>query len=225
MFHGRQHRSVRKSRSRVVQHKSKQLSTRRVSQTQSRVLSFNERFEKSLNDIQHLGSRILTYTIEELEPICLELTIQQMSSIPKPPPSSEVCPLVCLFCQHLIHEPLTLCCGHTFCEQCIKDEQISGKMNCPRCPEEIQGQIQSTIVQAREYPFNRNHFLKQSFERSELLSDKHQLNILYHKGKSEYSNGNFDQAIEIYSSVLDQGTKSASKNNRSLSNMFAFDSI
>ena len=204
MFHAHDHRSLKKTRSRNIQRKLKK-SNKKTLQNHSKPSSFIERFEKSLIDLQRSGPLIHSYTIEQLEPICQQLAIQQMSSTTKKSIPNEICPLICLFCQNLIHEPLTLHCGHTYCEQCVKDEQISAKMSCPRCPEDIEGQIQSSVVYARELPFARNHFLKQIFERSELLRDKYQSNLLYHKGKQEFQNGNFHTANEIFSKILEKG--------------------
>jgi hypothetical protein len=115
------------------------------------------------------------------------------------------CPLTCLFCENLIYEPLTLYCGHTYCELCIKDEEFSASsMTCPRCPKDIQGQIQSPIIYAREKASSKNHFLKQIFERSETLKFKCENILLCHQAQNEYANKNYQKALDIYSGILEK---------------------
>jgi len=112
-----------------------------------------------------------------------------------------------MFCQNLIYEPITLYCGHTFCVQCINDEQLSSTINCPRCPDDIQGQIQSSIVHAREKLYKKNRLLKELFEHSETFKTKCEMILLCHKGQTEYANGNYQEAIDIYSQIIDQCKK------------------
>lgn len=163
-------------------------------------------FHAILKDLRRSSSRFSLYTITELEPICQQLALQRMS------PDvlvTEYCPLLCTFCQNLIYEPITLNCGHTFCDQCIKNEQSSSIENCPRCPQDIQGQIQSSIIHARENSYKINRFLKELLERSEKFKRKNETMSLCHKGILEFTNGNFQKAIDIYTIIIDQCKKSA----------------
>ncbi|CAF3835159.1 unnamed protein product, partial [Adineta steineri] len=162
-----------------------------------------DRFHEILTDLKRPGSRFASYTINELEPICQQIAIQEMSSSTTTINIGS-CPLVCIFCQHFIHEPITLYCGHTFCDQCINDEQLSSTINCPRCPHDIQGQVQSPIVHAREKSYRKNLFLHQLFDRSETLQTICENITSCRKGKKEYSKGNYQQAINIYSQILDK---------------------
>jgi hypothetical protein len=159
-------------------------------------------FHQILLDLQKPSAPFSSYTITELEPICHQLAIQNMSS------STDLittCPWICLFCENLIYEPITLFCGHTYCEQCIKDEEFSASViNCPRCSTDIQGQIQSSIIYAREKSFSKNHFLKQILDRSETLKYKCENISLCHQAQNEYSNKNYQQAIDIYSNILEK---------------------
>lgn len=209
MFTGYKHRTVRKNQSRRAQTKSQlhrpKKSNQSLHQTVPRTTSFADRFRKLLLDLQRPVYRFSSYTVTELEEICEQLAIQQMSASAPAVPHSESCPMLCHFCQNLIFEPITLSCGHTFCDQCIKDEQISATMNCPRCPDDIQDQIQSSVIYAREQNFCRNHYLKQIFERCETLTSKYQSIALYYNGKAEFTNGNYQQAVDIFTGILDQG--------------------
>lgn len=160
-----------------------------------------QHFHDLLTDLQRPGSRFSLYTIVELEPICQQIAIQQMATTNS---ITEYCPLICIFCQDLVYEPMTLYCGHTFCEQCIENPQFSSSNNCPRCPDDIQGQIQSPIEHAREKSYKKNRFLKELFEHSQTLKAKCELNRLCNQGRTEYSNGNYEKAIEIFTQILDQ---------------------
>ena len=211
MYSGYKHRTVKNTQSRRVQTKSQlhrpKKSNQALHRTAPRTTSFADRFQKLLLDLQHPGSRFSSYTVTELEEICEQLAIQQMSASASVVSPSESCQMICHFCQNLIFEPVTLCCGHTFCYQCIKDEQISATMNCPRCPDDIQGQIQSSVIYAREQNFSRNHYLMQIFERCETLTRKYQSIALYYNGKTEFTNGNYQQAVDIFTGILDQGMR------------------
>lgn len=164
--------------------------------------SIINRFYDILKDLKRPGTRFLTYTITELEPICQQLALQQMSSTVL---VTEYCPFLCTFCQSFIYEPITLYCGHTFCDQCIKHDQSLSTINCPRCPDNIQGQIHSPILQAREQSYCKNRFLTELFEQSETFKTTCEMALLCHKGQIEDSNGNHEKAIEIYSQLIDQG--------------------
>jgi len=161
-------------------------------------------FHQLLLDLKTPSKRFLSYTITELESICQQIAMQQMSSSTRPITS---CPLICLFCENLIYEPMTLYCGHTYCEKCIKDEELSSSPNCPRCSTDVQGQIQSPIVYAREQIFSKNHFLKQMIERSETLKYKCENILLCHQAQNEYANKNYQQAIDIYSNIIEKCKK------------------
>jgi len=163
------------------------------------------RFHQLLLDLQQPDARFLSYTITELEPICQQIAIQQMATSSSTLITS--CPWICLFCENLIYEPLTLYCGHTYCEKCIKDEEVSSpssSMNCPRCPKDIQEQITSSIVYARENTYSKNHSLKEIIERSERFKLKYENILLCHKAQNEYKNKNYQQAIDIYSNIIDK---------------------
>ena len=160
-----------------------------------------QRFHELITDLKRPGSRFSFYSIVELEPICQQIAIQQMSTTES---VTEYCPLICIFCQGLTYEPITLYCGHTFCEQCIENPHFSSSINCPRCPDDIQGQIQSPIEHAREKSYKKNRFLKELFEHSETLKDTCDMNLLCNQGHTEYSNGNYDKAIEIFSQIITQ---------------------
>jgi hypothetical protein len=163
--------------------------------------SLINRFHEILKDLKRPGSRFSSYTITELEPICQQIAIQQMSSTRS---ITDYCPFICIFCQNLIYKPITLYCGHTFCEQCIKDEQLSSTKHCPRCPDDVQGQMQSSVVYAREKSYKKNRFLNDLFEHSEILKIKCEMILLCNKGQIEHSNGNYQQAVDIYSQIIDQ---------------------
>jgi len=145
------------------------------------------RFRQILFDLKRSSSRFLSYTISELEPICQQIAIQQMSSS-STATINTFCPLICIFCENLIYEPITLYCGHTYCEQCLKDEEfLSTSIDCPRCSKDIQGQIQSPILYAKEKNFSKNHFLKQIFDHSETLKFKCKNILLCHQAQNEYT--------------------------------------
>jgi tetratricopeptide (TPR) repeat protein len=207
MFPVHNYSRLRKTRSRRQRSQSKQHHTTQSTKTDHRTTtnsSLVNRFHEILKDLKRSGSRFSSYTITELEPICQQIAIQQMSSTTS---ITEYCPFICIFCQNLIYEPITLHCGHTFCVQCIKDEQLSSTINCPRCPDDIQGQIQSSILHAREKLYKKNRLLKELFEHSETLKTKCEMILQCHKGQTEYANGNYQEAIDIYSKIIDQCKK------------------
>jgi tetratricopeptide (TPR) repeat protein len=159
-------------------------------------------YHQVLVDLQKPGTRFSSYTIIELEPICQQLAIQQMSTSPS---SVTTCPWICLFCENFIYEPLTFYCGHTYCEQCIIDDEYSSFLiNCPRCPKDVQGQIPSSVGYAREKHFQKNHFLKQLLDRTESLKLKRENILLCHQAQQQYTNRNYQEAIDIYSSILEK---------------------
>ncbi|CAF4043196.1 unnamed protein product, partial [Rotaria sp. Silwood2] len=187
---------IRHHRRRLKQNYRKKFSSK-VEQSSSSIHS-----HQFLLDLQRPGTRFLSYTITELEPICQQIAIQQMSSTQS---LITTCPLICLFCENLIYEPITLYCGHTYCEQCIKDKELDSlSINCLRCSKDIQGQIQSPILHAREKIYSKNHFLKQIIERIEKLKFKCENILLCHEAQNEYEKKNYQQAIDIYSNILDQ---------------------
>ncbi|UJR28094.1 hypothetical protein I4U23_009349 [Adineta vaga] len=157
-----------------------------------------------VNDLKRSGSRFSSYTITELEPICQQIAIQQMSVTPRISSNTEHCPLICLFCQNLIYDPITFYCGHTFCDHCIQNEEFSMTTNCPRCPDNIQEQVKSSIVYAREKSFKKNRFLQQLFDRSETFKAKYDMIRSCYKGQTEFSNDNYQKAIDIYTHIIDQ---------------------
>ena len=195
---------LRKTRSRHYGRKSIQhlfvQSTKKNNQITTNS-SLHNRFHEIFNDLKRSWLRFSSYTVKEFEPICQQLAIQQMSPTTS---NSQCCPLICIFCQNLIYEPITLYCGHTFCNQCIKDESLSSTVNCPRCPQDIQGQIQSSVVHGREQSYKKNRFLKELLERPEELKIKRETILLCHKGQIEYYHGNYQKAIDIYSQIIDQ---------------------
>lgn len=187
------HQSFKKSqfrpRKRTINHKRKQ----------STSINHSQQF---LFDLPKLNTRFLSYTITELELICQQIAIQEMSASAR---SITTCPWICLFCENLIYEPMTLYCGHTYCEQCIKDEELSlTSLNCPRCSVDIQEQIQSPILYAREKCCSKNHFLKEIVERSETLKTRCENILLCHQAQNHYANKNYQQAINIYSQILEK---------------------
>jgi hypothetical protein len=197
MFSDHKHQSVRKSQIRYHSRKLSKKHTKKVKQA-----SFIIRFRQILSDLQRSITRFSAYTIAELEPICQKIAIQQMSSTKT---SIAYCPLICLFCENLIYEPLTLYCGHTYCEHCIKNEEYSSLLiNCPRCSKDLQGQIQPSVLYARNKMYSKNHFLKQIIERSETFKFKRENILLCNQGQNEYLKKNYQQAFDIYSNILDK---------------------
>lgn len=156
-----------------------------------------------LYNLQTQVDHFSSYTISERETICQQMAIQHMSlSHQSPIP----CPWMCVFCEDFIYEPVTLYCGHTYCDRCIRDEQWSPSgVHCPRCSRDIQGQIQSPISHARENHFSKNHFLKQIFERSETLKSKRETIARCHHAHNHHENQDYQQAIDIYSKILETG--------------------
>jgi tetratricopeptide (TPR) repeat protein len=201
MFPAHNYSRLRRTRSRRQKPKSKPHHSARIEYRTTANTSIINRFHEILRDLKRPGSRFLSYTMAELEPICQQMAIQQMSSATS---VTDFCPFICIFCQNLIYEPITLYCGHTFCEQCIKDEEFSSDRNCPRCPDGIQGQIQSSIVHAREKSYGKNRFMKELLENSGTLKTKCKMIVLCHKGQLEYANKNYEKAIDIYSEIIDQ---------------------
>jgi hypothetical protein len=195
------HSKLRKSRLRHQRPKARRRHLTKIEHRTTATSPLINRYHEILTDLKRTGSRFSSYTITELEPICQQIAIQQMSSTTT---LTESCSLICTFCQNLIYEPVTLYCGHTFCDQCIKDDQLSSTVNCPRCPDDIQGQIQSSVVHAREKFYKKNRLLHELFEHSETLKIKCELISKCHQGQIEYSNGNYQQAIDIYSKVIEQ---------------------
>jgi hypothetical protein len=201
MFPAHNYSRLRRTRSRRQKPKSKPHHSAKIEHRTTANTSIINRFHEILRDLKRPGSRFLSYTMAELEPICQQMAIQQMSSATS---VTDFCPFICIFCQNLIYEPITLYCGHTFCEQCIKDEEFSSDRNCPRCPDGIQGQIQSSIVHAREKSYGKNRFMKELLENSGTLKTKCKMIVLCHKGQMEYSNKNYQKAIDIYSEIIDR---------------------
>jgi hypothetical protein len=206
MFPAHTHQPVRKTRTRRLRrqqrpHRSKKSSKVGHQATSSSIIN---RFHEILTDLQRPGTRFLSYTVTELEPICQQIALQQMSSTTS---DTVCCPLMCIFCQDLIYEPIILYCGHAFCDQCIKDEQLSSTINCPRCPVDNQGEVQSSVVHAREKSYSKNHLLKEIFGRSETLKTKCESILLCHQGQLEYSKENYQKAIEIYSKIIEKCKK------------------
>ncbi|CAF1174709.1 unnamed protein product [Adineta steineri] len=200
MFSIHKNQSLKKSSFRYRKRQLKQNHSNKKSSVKNKQSSFIERFYQILSDLQKPDTRFLSYTIIELEPICQQIAIQQMSS------SSILitsCPWICLFCENFIYEPITLYCGHTYCEQCIKDDKFSS-INCPRCPKDIQEQIKSSIIYARENNSSKNHFLKQIIERSTTFKLKCENILLCHKAQNEYMKKNYQQAIDIYSDIIEK---------------------
>ena len=142
----------------------------------------------------------LLYSFTDLELICQQVALSQMSTVPDAVVS---CPFICLFCENLIYEPVTLYCGHTFCETCISGDEPSSSVNCPRCSRDIQGQIQSPVAYAREQGYTKNHFLKQILERSETLQFKCENASLCYQAQNELADKNYQKALDIYSTILD----------------------
>ena len=186
----------RHRRTKLRQHVSIK-STKTNNQITTTNSSISNHFHKIFNNLKRYWSHFSSYNVKELEPICQQLARQQISS-------TECCLLICRFCQNLIYEPITLYCGHTFCYQCIKDDHLVSIVNCPRCPQDIQGQIQSSIVHAREKSYEKNRFLKQLLEHSDKLKNKREIILLCHKGQEEYYRENYQKAIDIYSQIIDQ---------------------
>lgn len=148
------------------------------------------------------STRFSSYTVIELEPICQQIAMEQISSSSSTR-SNITCPLICLFCEDLIYEPITLYCGHTYCEQCVKDDEFSS-VHCRRCSIDIQEQIQSPIVYARENFFSKNHFLQEIFERIETLKFKCENILLCHQAQNYYANEDYQKAIDVYSNILEK---------------------
>jgi hypothetical protein len=207
MFPTSTHTKLKKTQLRRRKTKSRQAQLLRSTKTVQRTTqapTLISRLHDILNDLKRPGSRFTSYTITELEPICQQIAIQVMSTTT---PITDCCPFVCKFCQNFVYPPITLYCGHTFCDQCIKDAEFSSSTNCPQCPENIQGQIQSAIVYAREKSFKKNRFLTELFENSNTLKTKCQMISLCQQGKKEHSSGNYSKAIEIYSNIIDQSKR------------------
>jgi len=195
------YQSVNKSRIQHRQRKLWQKSFKKLSSKVKRSSSLINYLSQVLSDLQSPNSPFLSYTISELEPICQQIAIQKMASITQSVPT---CPWVCLFCEDLVYEPSTLYCGHTYCQQCIKQEEFSdSSIHCPRCSKDIQGQTQSSISYAREKNFSKNHFLQQLLERSTWLKSKRENILLCHQAQGYYATEKYQQAIEIYSNILE----------------------
>ena len=156
------------------------------------------RLRQVLVDLRQQPASLCSLT--DLELICQQLALSQMSTVPDTVVS---CPLICLFCENLIYEPVTLYCGHTFCEGCINGDEASSSVSCPRCSKDIQGQIQSPVMHAREQAYSKNHFLKQILERSETLQFKCENASLCHQAQNELAGKNYQKALDIYSTILD----------------------
>lgn len=113
------------------------------------------------------------------------------------------CPMICLFCEHFIYEPLTLYCGHTFCENCILKSEFRSIKKCPRCTKDVQGHIPSSIDYARSKSFNKNHFLNEIFDRSQTLKYIRQNSSLCCQAEAEFEKENYQRALEIFSMILE----------------------
>lgn len=109
------------------------------------------------------------------------------------------CPWVCLFCENFLFEPVTLYCGHTFCIECIEDEEL-----CPHCSKEHEGQMQSSIVYARQEHFSKNRFLQNLLERIPSLNSKYETRHQCLQAKNFFRNQNYQQALEIYSNLIEK---------------------
>jgi len=136
-----------------------------------------------------------------MEPICQRIASECKASMKK---SSICCPLTCLLCEHFIIEPLTLFCGHTFCENCILYEEFYPTNNCPHClKNSTQGQNLSPVDYARRNPTSKNLFLQQLFERPEKLRSMNQNSSICRQAQNEFSKQNYQRTIELYSLALE----------------------
>lgn len=156
-----------------------------------------------LANLKQPGTPFLSYTALELEPICHQIAIEQMASSPTLITS---CPWICLLCEDLIVEPITLYCGHTYCEPCLNDAEETSA-DCLRCSKNIQGQIASPITYARQQHYSRNLLLKEAMERSEVFRFKCENILACHRARDEYAKGNYLQAVDVLSDILEKGRR------------------
>ena len=74
--------------------------------------------------------RLITALVEFQTVQCQEELRQRKESLRR----SSVDPFVCVCCDSLFHQPITLACGHTFCRGCFEEECTSGTLTtCKRC--------------------------------------------------------------------------------------------
>lgn len=54
---------------------------------------------------------------------------------------------LCSMCNCVFMRPVTLCCGHTFCEVCLAEEQsFTGYVECSKCGKDVSGNIMHSAV-------------------------------------------------------------------------------
>ena len=56
----------------------------------------------------------------------------------------------CDLCQGLLHCPITLICGHTFCVECLENYRNQGRTMCPDCGRESSLEYQSANIVVRD---------------------------------------------------------------------------
>ena len=165
--------------------------------------TFAGRLQELLGKFQQQEDSRLS--IGELESIASQIALEYISSTPSKLTKTNIsCPLVCLFCEHFISEPLTLYCGHTVCESCIVKNDVTSPNHCPRCSKDIQEQTLPAVERAREMGYSKSHSLKQILERSEPLKVQYANRALCRQAESEYGKENYHKAVDIYSAILDK---------------------
>ena len=187
-------------KSQFRQQRRKKLTRHYITTTSSTLISCFRRYFRQMHLTKN-DSSPLYITAAAMEPICQRIASECKASMKK---SSICCPLTCLLCEHFIIEPLTLFCGHTFCENCILYEEFYPTNNCPHClKNSTQGQNLSPVDYARRNPTSKNLFLQQLFERPEKLRSMNQNSSICRQAQNEFSKQNYQRTIELYSLALE----------------------
>lgn len=81
----------------------------------------------------------------------------------------------CDFCHDLLHCPITLICGHTFCVECLENYRQQGRTMCPDCGRESSLEYKSTNIVVRDLArlwfTEKSHVRSCIVEASRLLQD------------------------------------------------------
>ncbi|CAF0753175.1 unnamed protein product [Didymodactylos carnosus] len=149
----------------------------------------------------------LAYNENQLEDICQQIVLQMQPFIRQyqilPSSDTELCIFLCGICQYLLYEPITLYCGHTYCERCIKNESDNTVRGCQRCSPDIIGQIQSPIQLGKKASYSKNILLNEIFEKSTSSQIHRRCMTLYYRGLQEYDIHNNNIAVQYFNSALD----------------------
>ena len=102
----------------------------------------------------------------------------------------------CSMCQSLWCEPVTLCCGHTFCKRCLEHERPK---RCKRCLADVNSSVSVTSTSS----LKTNVLLSRTAEKwfpEELAAVR-----LKQKGNMLFGQKKLDSAVNAYTKAIEHG--------------------